>query len=103
MQKPKIVKLVSGETIVAQVEFRPKELRLTRPLALIAMPRPDQSGRMNTAITLMEFVPGAMDEPMILNKDMAMLVLSPDEQISELYDRLTNPNHIEVAKPELIV
>jgi hypothetical protein len=103
MQKPKIIKLVSGETIVAQVEFMTNKLHLTRPLSLIAMPRPDQSGRMNTAITLMDFIPGVKDEKMVLNKDMVMLVVEPDEQIKELYSRLTNPNHIEVAKPELIV
>ena len=78
----KIVKLVSGETIVGKVNRGEKEVvKISSPAVLMTIPSED--GRM--AMALMPWIPFSPDKEVKINKTQVLFIVNPTAALQNEY------------------
>jgi hypothetical protein len=89
----RLLKLVSGNTVLANVLRTNSTFELHKPMEVIVVPGRDNQ----TMITLMDFIPGCISEQVTINHDKVICRAEADPRILGLYEQATNPS--PVAKP----
>ncbi len=95
-RKIKIVKMVSGNTVIADSLYVNSKYELIKPLEVVIMPDPSGSNR--TVISLMDFIPGGISEKVAVTKEHVLCTSDPDERVVKLYKQATEPQS-PIAQP----
>jgi len=100
-RKMRLVKLVTGNTVLAGVLNKTETIELTQPMEVIVMP--DRSGK--TMITLMDFIPASITERVSIRRDHVICTAEADPKVIQLYEQATQPPSpvAQPAKPGLIL
>jgi len=98
----RLLKLVSGNTVLADVLKTPSGYELTKPMEVVMIPHPDPQKR-ETMITLMDFIPACSQEVVHINSQHVITTATAVENIIELYKRVTNPSPIAQPTQQLVL
>jgi hypothetical protein len=100
---PQLVKFTNGDVVMGVVEQRGNQVQVARPLMLLSMPRPNEGGGVGMAISFVDFVPGCSEDVVKISGDHVLCVVNAQDDLVDLYDRLTNPNHIDTPNKGLVL
>ncbi len=100
---PQLVKFTNGDVVMGVVEQRGSQVQVVCPLMLLSMPRPNEGGGVGMAISFVDFVPGCSEDVVKISSDHILCVVNAQDDLVDLYDRLTNPNHIETPSKDIVL
>jgi hypothetical protein len=97
----RLLKLVSGNTVLANVLRTNSTFELHKPMEVIVVPGRDNQ----TMITLMDFIPGCISEQVTISHDKVICRAEADPRILGLYEQATKPPSpvAQPAKKELLL